>query len=177
MADGKVKIQIEVDGKEVDVASKSLDNLEDSGHKAGSGAKQAEEGLKGVGQESTKASGSVKKFVTSLGLVAIGAMAFKTLKASMDDAITRFDTLNKFPKVLQALGVSAEDSKKAMTRLSDGIDGLPTKLNDIASICPFAYFVYLNILGNLRCYHATLANKEQQFIHYSAIYQNLSTLF
>src|SRR5690625_2945319 len=57
----------------------------------------------------------------------------------MDAAISRFDTLNKFPKVLQALGVSAEDSERAMERLSDGIDGLPTKLDEIASTAQRMY--------------------------------------
>src|SRR5690625_1332581 len=57
----------------------------------------------------------------------------------MDAAISRFDTLNKFPKVLQALGVSAEDSERAIQRLSDGIDGLPTKLDEIASTAQRMY--------------------------------------
>src|SRR5699024_453522 len=61
------------------------------------------------------------------------------LKSSLDDAITRFDTLNKFPKVLQALGVSAEDSERAMEKLSDGIDGLPTKLDEISSTAQRMY--------------------------------------
>src|SRR5699024_5833229 len=100
---------------------------------SGKGLKNAEDSVKGVGNESNKASLNIKKIATSLGLVAIGAAAFKTLKASMDDAISRFDTLNQFPKVLQALGVSAEDSEKAMDKLADGIEGLPTKLDDITS--------------------------------------------
>jgi len=50
----------------------------------------------------------------------------------MDAAISRFDTLNKFPKVLQGLGVSAEDSERGMKKLSDGISGLPTLLNEIS---------------------------------------------
>src|SRR5690625_3171256 len=57
----------------------------------------------------------------------------------MDSAISRFDTLNQFPRVLQALGVSAEESEQAMTDLSDGIDGLPTKLDDIASTAQRMY--------------------------------------
>ena len=57
----------------------------------------------------------------------------------MDTAIKRFDTLNQFPKVLQALGVSAEDSERAMAKLSDGIDGLPTKLDEIASTAQRMY--------------------------------------
>lgn len=139
MADGQIKISIEVDGKQVEVASKDLDNLAKSGHTSGKGVKEAEDGLKGVGKESEKASGSVKKFVATLGLVAIGATAFAVLKSSLDDAISRFDTLNKFPKVLQELGVSAEDSQRAMQRLSDGTDGLPTKLDDIASTAQRMY--------------------------------------
>src|SRR5699024_3569178 len=127
------KIDIDVDGKQVNVASRELDNLEDSGRSSGKGVKEAEQGLKAVGNESTKAGSKIKKFAAALGLVAIASAAFQTLKASMDDAIKRFDTLNNFPKVLQALGVSAEDSERAMARLSDGIDGLPTKLDDIAS--------------------------------------------
>src|SRR5690625_7259863 len=49
----------------------------------------------------------------------------------MDDAISRFDTLNQFPKVMDAMGVSAEESEQAMSNLSDGIEGLPTTLDDI----------------------------------------------
>lgn len=72
-------------------------------------------------------------------MVALGAAAFKALKASVDDAVKRFDTLNQFPKVLQSLGVSAIDSTRAMKGLSDGIEGLPTKLNDIASTAQRMY--------------------------------------
>lgn len=144
-ADGKITIAIEVDGKQVGIASKELDRLENAGHKSGKGVKETEQGLKGVGKESERAFAKVKKFATSLGLVAIGAAAFKTLRASLDDAIKRFDTLNKFPKVLQALGVSAEESEKAMQKLSDGIDGLPTTLDDIASTAQRMYTSFNDI--------------------------------
>src|SRR5690625_1738165 len=118
MAGGIIRIKIDVDGKELELTNKDLDQVEQRSHKAGSG---------------------IKKFAASLGLVAVGAMAFKTLRGALDDAITRFDTLNKFPKVLQALGVSAEDSERAMAKLSDGIDGLPTKLDDIAHVAQRMY--------------------------------------
>ena len=82
---------------------------------------------------------SFGKLAGSIGLVAVAAKGLSVLKNSMDAAISRFDTLNKFPKVLQALGVSAEESQIAMGRLSDGIDGLPTKLDEIASIAQRMY--------------------------------------
>nr|WP_289038287.1 tape measure protein [uncultured Allobacillus sp.] len=137
--DGEIKIGITVDGKQVNVASKELDNLGNAGRKAGDGVEQTEEGVRGAGNESQKATGKVKKFVTALGLVAIGAAAFQTLRASMDDAIKRFDILNNYPRVLQSLGVDAEDSKRSINELSDGIDGLPTKLDDIASTAQRMY--------------------------------------
>lgn len=139
MADGHIKIQVEVDGRQVEVASKELDNLGKSGQESGKGVKETEESLKRVDRESGKAGGSIRKFATSLGLVAIGAAAFATLRGAMDSAISRFDTLNSFPKVLEALGVSAEDAQSAMDKLSDGIDGLPTKLDDIASTAQRMY--------------------------------------
>jgi tape measure domain-containing protein len=52
---------------------------------------------------------------------------------ALDGAISRYDTLNNFPRVLQQIGFSAEDSEKAINRLSDGIQGLPTTLDDVAS--------------------------------------------
>src|SRR5699024_12378253 len=122
MSDGSIKISVEVDGKQIEVTSTELDNLGKSGQDSGKGLKNAEASVKGVGNESNKASLNIKKIATSLGLVAIGAAAFKTLKASMDDAISRFDTLNQFPKVLQALGVSAEDSEEARDQLADGVE-------------------------------------------------------
>lgn len=139
MADGSIKIAVEVDGKQVDATSRSLDNLESSGQDAGKGVKVTEDGMKGVNNESNKASISIKKVATALGLVALGAVAFRTLQASMDDAISRFDTLNTFPAVLQALGVSAEDSERSISNLSNGIEGLPTTLDEIATTAQRMY--------------------------------------
>src|SRR5699024_1223854 len=118
MSDGTIRIDIDVDGQSVETASDSLDNLEKSGEKSSS---------------------SMKDLAKSLGLVAVGAAAFNELRKSVGQAVKRFDTLQKFPKVLQSLGVSAEDSERAMSTLSDGIDGLPTTLDDIASTAQRMY--------------------------------------
>src|SRR5690606_17618411 len=75
----------------------------------------------------------IRKIVTALGLVAIGSKAINMVTNALDGAISRYDTLNNFPKVLQLMGFSAEDSSKAINRLSEGIDGLPTTLDSVAS--------------------------------------------
>ncbi|MCU5754154.1 tape measure protein [Lactococcus lactis] len=71
--------------------------------------------------------------VAAMGLVKIASAAFDVLKSSVGDAVSRFDTMQKFPKVMQALGFSAGDSTKSIKKLSDGIEGLPTKLDDVVS--------------------------------------------
>src|SRR5699024_1888709 len=101
--------------------------------------KQVTKDLQDVSKNTEKSDLTVGKLAKSLGLVAVGAKAFQVLKNSVGDAITRFDTLNQFPKVLEALGVSAEDAEKSVDNLSEGIDGLPTKLDDIASTAQRMY--------------------------------------
>lgn len=78
--------------------------------------------------------GGVKQLASSLGLVAIGAKAFNILSDSLDGAIQRFDTLNKFPVVMQALGYSVRDTAKSTSILKKGVDGLPTTLQDVTSV-------------------------------------------
>lgn len=51
---------------------------------------------------------------------------------SIDGAVSRIDTLNNFPKVMTNLGIASEESEKAINKLSDGLQGIPTKLDDAA---------------------------------------------
>lgn len=112
MADGKIVIAVDVDGKQVSVLNKNLDQLEGKSSKAGA---------------------SIKNMAVSMGLVKVAGAAFKVLANSLDSAISRFDTMQKFPKVMNALGFSAKESQKSIDKLSNGIDGLPTKLDDIVA--------------------------------------------
>lgn len=82
----------------------------------------------------TSATSSVKNLATSLGLVAVAGKAFSVVKDSIGGAIDRFDTLNKYPVVMDALGYSARDVAKSSQLMQKGIDGLPTSLQDITSV-------------------------------------------
>lgn len=86
-----------------------------------------------VAKGSEKASMSIKSMVTSLGLVKLASSAISVLRGALDDAITRFDTMNQFPKVMEAVGFGADESTKAIERLTAGVQGLPTRLNDVVS--------------------------------------------
>ncbi|MFZ6149476.1 tape measure protein [Enterococcus avium] len=112
MSDGTVSISVNVDGKDVTGLNKNLDQLEG---------------------KSTKANKSIRDMAVAVGAVKLASAAFNVLKNSVGDAVSRFDTMQKFPKVMKALGFSADDSKKSINKLSDGIDGLPTKLDDVVA--------------------------------------------
>ena len=129
--DGRISIAIDVDGKGVEQGRKSVQGLEGDARKVKGGSDTASRGIKDI--------------AVSLGLVKIGAAAFKFLAQSMDSAISRFDTFTTFPKVMSALGESTEDSDRAINKLSDGIDGLPTKLDDIVGTTQKMYSTFKNL--------------------------------
>lgn len=74
---------------------------------------------------------SITSIVAGLGAFKIVQGVFSTLSSSMDAAISRFDTMQRYPKVMSALGFSAEESSESVQRLADGIDGLPTTLDEV----------------------------------------------
>ena len=72
------------------------------------------------------------KLKTGIKALAIGVLIKKVIIDNLDDAIDRLDTLNNFTKVMSNLGISSEDSQSALNRLSEGLKGLPTTLDDAA---------------------------------------------
>lgn len=112
MADGRIIIDVDVNDREVDGVNQRLREVEGSGGKASAG---------------------IGKLVSAMGLVKVASAAFDVMKKSMDSAISRFDTMQKYPKVMGALGFSSEESSESVKKLSDGIDGLPTKLDEVVS--------------------------------------------
>ena len=75
-----------------------------------------------------------KQLAGAIGLVAIASKAIGVLTSSIDGAISRYDALNQFPKVMQMWGYSVDETTKSTKKMVDGIEGLPTTLDDITSI-------------------------------------------
>lgn len=76
----------------------------------------------------------------SIGSIGIGKALGDVLSSgvnmfmnSLSRGISRVDTLNTFPRVMENVGISAEASQRAIETLSAGIDGLPTTLDAAAS--------------------------------------------
>lgn len=95
-------------------------------------------GLKDVEKSIGKTSSKLGGFAKSVGKIATGIGVFKLvdkgismITSSFDRAISRVDALNQFPKVLQQMGYGADEARNATKKLVDGIDGLPTTLDDI----------------------------------------------
>ncbi|MTD30156.1 tape measure protein [Planomicrobium sp. YIM 101495] len=118
-SDGSIRIDVEVDSRTVVRAGDDLKKLETSAVQAGQGVEKSTTGFKNL--------------ATSLGLVAIAAKAMDVLKSAIGGAISRFDTLNAFPTVMERMGFSSESAQKSINKLSDGIQGLPTTLDGIVS--------------------------------------------
>lgn len=87
----------------------------------------------GMSKNANSMSSTFKSMAGAIGVVQIAGKAFDVVKNSLDGAISRFDTLNKYPVVMKALGYSARDVSKSTKLLSNGIDGLPTSLDEITS--------------------------------------------
>ena len=58
---------------------------------------------------------------------------FDALKNSIGDAVSQYDTLSRFPKIMGLLGQDAEASAEAVDKLKAGIKGLPTQIGEVVA--------------------------------------------
>lgn len=56
-----------------------------------------------------------------------------TISGQLGDAIARSDTLTRFPKVMEMMGYSADDAAGAISKLREGVAGIPTSLADVVT--------------------------------------------
>lgn len=73
----------------------------------------------------------VKSIVAGIGVTKALSVAMNTVTTSLDGAITRFDTLHSYPKVMNSLGFSTDAAKASVSKLNASVQGLPTSLSDI----------------------------------------------
>lgn len=116
-------------------------------HRAGQVASQSGGGfvklkdiIKTTGDQAERSASKFDKIKDAIKNFSVGAVAFKAVSSamnlvsqSMDKAIDRFDTLQRFPKVMKSLGHSSKDVAASTKLLSEGIEGLPTTLDTVVS--------------------------------------------
>lgn len=80
-----------------------------------------------------KGANKLGDIVKGLSIFKVMEKGFQLITDSMDRAVSRYDTMTKFPKVLQNMGFGAEEASAATQKLSDSVQGLPTALDDIVA--------------------------------------------
>ncbi|HBC4463660.1 TPA: tape measure protein [Enterococcus faecalis] len=90
-------------------------------------------GTSGLSGQVSKVKSSFGSIVSAIGIYKAASIAATTVTNSFTGAISRYDTMNNFPKVMKQLGFSAEESTQAVNDLSKGVQGLPTPLNEVVS--------------------------------------------
>lgn len=116
-------------------------------HRAGQVASQSGGGfvklkdiIKTTGDQAERSASKFDKIKDAIKNFSVGAVAFKAVSSamnlvsqSMDKAIDRFDTLQRFPKVMKSLGHSSKDVASSTKLLAEGIEGLPTSLDTVVA--------------------------------------------
>lgn len=67
--------------------------------------------------------------------------AMDIIGSSVDAAVSRLDTLNNYPRVLESLGASSDEAEASISLMSERLRGLPTALNDMASTTQGIYAI------------------------------------
>ena len=83
--------------------------------------------------KSTSFTSALKGTAIGMGIYQVAAKAASAVSDQFAGAVSRFDTLNNFPKVMESMGASSNQAKQAIKTLSDGIQGLPTSLDEVAT--------------------------------------------
>ncbi|WP_346662811.1 tape measure protein [uncultured Merdimonas sp.] len=89
--------------------------------------------LEEIENQNKRTSSSMMDIAKGAGVFRVVEAAISKLEASAGDAVDRFDTMTRFPKVMEQMGFSADVSNRSIKKLSDGIKGLPTSLDGIVS--------------------------------------------
>ncbi len=109
---GEAVIKLTFDGKDIKASLRQVEtDVEKSGKSAGN--KWGSAWAVAAGNLIAKGIGKMMSTVSSL----------------MDGAIERIDIINNFPRVMQALGYSSEETEGSISLVSDALDGLPTTLD------------------------------------------------
>ena len=143
---GEAVIRLTFDGKDVKA---SLNKVETEVEKTGqaTGSKWGEKWTVAAGNLIAKGVSKVASMVTS----------------TMGKAISRLDSLNNFPKVMQALGYSAEEADSSVKQISDSLDGLPTTLD--------------SAVGDIQKLAATMGNLNNGMVNATSVGLALNDMF
>lgn len=122
------------------VSAELAQRASETARQSGNGFVRLKDTIASSSQKAKESASNFDKLKNSIKNFSAGAVAFKTvsagldlMKSSLDKAIDRFDTLQRFPRVMQSLGHSSKDVAQSTKALSEGIEGLPTTLDTVVA--------------------------------------------
>lgn len=96
--------------------------------------------LSGVGESSGAEVGGKfsTAFAAKIGVISgitqqVFSSVTRIITDQLGDAVTRADTLERFPKVMEQMGYSASVADKAIRKLVAGVENVPTPLNEVVT--------------------------------------------
>jgi len=95
---------------------------------------EARSSVNNLSDDTSKGSQKIKGAFTAIGKSSLIAAAsigglVAVFRPFINDAVTRIDILNNFPKVMANMGIAADDAAKATDKITAGLQGLPTALD------------------------------------------------
>lgn len=128
--DGSVVINIIADDKEAQKVLGTLKDIENASKGMGKGTGNP---FKDMPDGANKANLSIKNLTTSILASNVAMKALNVVTESFGAAMGRFDTMKRFPKMMEQMGFSSEQSERSIRKLSKGIEGLPTRLDEVVA--------------------------------------------
>lgn len=105
-------------------------SVNDALQRAGAAASR---GGQGLGESATRGFGAglAKSGALVGAFSSLTSAAMSSISAHVGDAVSRFDTLNQYPRTMELLGYSSESAEASIAKMSDRLSTLPTRLDDM----------------------------------------------
>lgn len=131
--DGRVVIKIIADDKEAQQVIKTLDRIDKRVDGLGKSNGNVKNPFKGLNEGAEKSNSTIGNLTKSILASQLAMKALSVVSQSVGAAMSRFDTMQRFPKMMQQMGYSSEQSERSIKKLAKGIEGLPTRLDEVVA--------------------------------------------
>ena len=89
--------------------------------------------MQSAGNALTRLTSPFARFTSGMVLGA-GYQALNKFTSGLENGFNRYDTMKKYPKVMEAFGYSSEQAQKSIDALDKSVRGLPTGLDEIVDV-------------------------------------------
>lgn len=131
--DGSISFDTSVDTRGFSSGTGDINKQFDTIRKGAESAASGMEQLPAAVDKTAESARRLSDIVKGGGALKLLEKGVNAVTASLDSAINRYDTMNRFPMMMEQLGYGANEAEDAVQRLSGGIQGLPTTLDSVVS--------------------------------------------